>query len=73
MVGGGDAGTKTAACPQRLTHHAVRRCPRLDPGQISRYLLKTAPKPMPELFECTGAYLTPAQVREHVRALRAAG
>ncbi|GAA0273517.1 NAD(P)/FAD-dependent oxidoreductase [Streptomyces polychromogenes] len=54
VVGGGYAGTETAACLQRLTHHAVRRYPRLDPGRISWHLLDLAPKLMPELGDSLG-------------------
>ncbi|WP_405680680.1 FAD-dependent oxidoreductase [Streptomyces sp. NBC_00048] len=55
VVGGGYAGTETAACLQRLTHHAVRRYPRLDPRQIRWHLLDVAPTLMPELGEALGA------------------
>ncbi|MEU9305605.1 NAD(P)/FAD-dependent oxidoreductase [Streptomyces sp. NPDC048269] len=54
VVGGGYAGTETAACLQRLTHHAVKRYPRLDPGQITWHLLDLAPKLMPELGDSLG-------------------
>ncbi|MER6216868.1 MULTISPECIES: NAD(P)/FAD-dependent oxidoreductase [unclassified Streptomyces] len=54
VVGGGYAGTETAACLQRLTHHAVKRYPRLDPRQISWHLLDLAPKLMPELGDALG-------------------
>ncbi|MEW1638949.1 NAD(P)/FAD-dependent oxidoreductase [Streptomyces sp. NPDC093801] len=54
VVGGGYAGTETAACLQRLTRHAVRRYPRLDPGRISWHLLDMAPKLMPELGDALG-------------------
>ncbi|MFF5707329.1 NAD(P)/FAD-dependent oxidoreductase [Streptomyces sp. NPDC012794] len=54
VVGGGYAGTETAACLQRLTHHAVKRYPRLDPRQISWHLLDLAPKLMPELGDPLG-------------------
>lgn len=54
VVGGGYAGTETAACLQRLTGHAVRRYPRLDPGRISWHLLDLAPKLMPELGDSLG-------------------
>ncbi len=49
VVGGGYAGTETAACLQRLTHAAVERYPRLDPGLIKWHLIDIAPKLMPEL------------------------
>ncbi|WP_327281550.1 MULTISPECIES: NAD(P)/FAD-dependent oxidoreductase [unclassified Streptomyces] len=55
VVGGGYAGTETAACLQRLTHHAVRRYPRLDPRQIRWHLVDIAPTLMPELGEALGA------------------
>ncbi|MFI9803466.1 NAD(P)/FAD-dependent oxidoreductase [Streptomyces sp. NPDC052301] len=54
VVGGGYAGTETAACLQRLTHAAVRRYPRLDPGLIKWHLIDIAPKLMPELGEKLG-------------------
>ncbi|MFF1343127.1 NAD(P)/FAD-dependent oxidoreductase [Streptomyces sp. NPDC058290] len=54
VVGGGYAGTETAACLQRLTHHAVRRYPRLDPRQIRWHLVDKAPTLMPELGEKLG-------------------
>ncbi|CAM5444098.1 Oxidoreductase OS=Streptomyces fumanus OX=67302 GN=GCM10018772_54540 PE=3 SV=1 [Streptomyces fumanus] len=55
VVGGGYAGTETAACLQRLTHAAVERYPRLDPGLIKWHLIDIAPKLMPELGEKLGA------------------
>jgi NADH dehydrogenase len=54
VVGGGYAGTETAACLQRLTHAAVRRYPRLDPGLIKWHLIDIAPRLMPELGEKLG-------------------
>ncbi|GAA4966117.1 hypothetical protein GCM10023238_37250 [Streptomyces heliomycini] len=42
VVGGGYAGTETAACLQRLTHAAVKRYPRLDPGLIKWHLIDIA-------------------------------
>lgn len=54
VVGGGYAGTETAACLQRLTHHAVKRYPRLDPRQITWHLLDLAPALMPELGDSLG-------------------
>ncbi|WP_406728922.1 FAD-dependent oxidoreductase [Streptomyces sp. GD-15H] len=54
VVGGGYAGTETAACLQRLTHAAVERYPRLDPGLIRWHLIDIAPKLMPELGEKLG-------------------
>ncbi|RSS66755.1 NAD(P)/FAD-dependent oxidoreductase [Streptomyces sp. WAC06614] len=54
VVGGGYAGTETAACLQRLTQHAVKRYPRLDPRQITWHLLDLAPKLMPELGDALG-------------------
>jgi NADH dehydrogenase len=54
VVGGGYAGTETAACLQRLTHAAVQRYPRLDPGLIRWHLIDIAPKLMPELGEKLG-------------------
>ncbi|MEG3630196.1 NAD(P)/FAD-dependent oxidoreductase [Streptomyces poriticola] len=54
VVGGGYAGTETAACLQRLTHAAVKRYPRLDPRLIKWHLIDIAPKLMPELGEKLG-------------------
>ncbi|MFE2235270.1 NAD(P)/FAD-dependent oxidoreductase [Streptomyces sp. NPDC059442] len=54
VVGGGYAGTETAACLQRLTHAAVKRYPRLDPGLIKWHLIDIAPKLMPELGDKLG-------------------
>lgn len=55
VVGGGYAGTETAACLQRLTTHAIKRYPRLDPGLIKWHLIDIAPKLMPELGDKLGA------------------
>ncbi|MEV6195390.1 NAD(P)/FAD-dependent oxidoreductase [Streptomyces sp. NPDC051920] len=50
VVGGGYAGTETAACLQRLTSAAVKRYhPRIDPGLIKWHLVDLAPKLLPEL------------------------
>ncbi|MFG2869759.1 NAD(P)/FAD-dependent oxidoreductase [Streptomyces sp. NPDC048338] len=54
VVGGGYAGTETAACLQRLTHAAVKRYPRLDPKLIKWHLIDIAPKLMPELGDKLG-------------------
>ncbi|MFG3660465.1 NAD(P)/FAD-dependent oxidoreductase [Streptomyces sp. NPDC047706] len=54
VVGGGYAGTETAACLQRLTRNAVKRYPRLDPRLIRWHLIDIAPKLMPELGEKLG-------------------
>ena len=54
VVGGGYAGTETAACLQRLTTYAVRRYPRLDPHLIKWHLIDIAPKLMPELGDKLG-------------------
>ncbi|MET7442854.1 FAD-dependent oxidoreductase, partial [Streptomyces sp. NPDC005568] len=54
VVGGGYAGTETAACLQRLTHNAVKRYPRLDPKLIKWHLIDIAPKLMPELGDKLG-------------------
>lgn len=54
MVGGGYAGTETAACLQRLTTNAVRHYPRLDPKLIKWHLIDIAPKLMPELGDKLG-------------------
>ncbi|MFI7385386.1 NAD(P)/FAD-dependent oxidoreductase [Streptomyces sp. NPDC049813] len=49
VVGGGYAGTETAAYLQRLTTSAVKRYPGLDPRGIKWHLIDIAPKLMPEL------------------------
>ncbi|MGP2441776.1 NAD(P)/FAD-dependent oxidoreductase [Streptomyces sp. JW3] len=54
VVGGGYAGTETAACLQRLTCAAVKRYPRLDPNLIKWHLIDIAPKLMPELGDKLG-------------------
>ncbi|MFF5184690.1 NAD(P)/FAD-dependent oxidoreductase [Streptomyces sp. NPDC000345] len=54
VVGGGYAGTETAACLQLLTHNAVKRYPRLDPSLIKWHLIDIAPKLMPELGDKLG-------------------
>ncbi|MEU6968705.1 NAD(P)/FAD-dependent oxidoreductase [Kitasatospora aureofaciens] len=54
VVGGGYAGTETAACLQRLTTAAARRYPRLDASQIKWHLIDIAPKLMPELGDPLG-------------------
>jgi NADH dehydrogenase len=54
VVGGGYAGTETAAYLQRLTGSAVKRYPRLDPDLIKWHLIDIAPKLMPELGEKLG-------------------
>ncbi|BBA95299.1 putative oxidoreductase [Actinacidiphila reveromycinica] len=54
VVGGGYAGTETAACLQRLTSNALCRYPRLDPRQIKWHLIDIAPKLMPELGDKLG-------------------
>ncbi len=55
VVGGGYAGTETAACLQRLTTNAVKRYPRLNPDLIKWHLIDIAPKLMPELGDKLGA------------------
>ncbi|MBT2490126.1 NAD(P)/FAD-dependent oxidoreductase [Streptomyces sp. ISL-96] len=54
VVGGGYAGTETAACLQRLTSAAVGRYPNLDRAQIKWHLLDVAPRLLPELGEKLG-------------------
>lgn len=54
VVGGGYAGTETAACLQKLTHNAVKRYPRIAPGSIKWHLIDIAPKLMPELGDKLG-------------------
>ncbi|MEV0276928.1 NAD(P)/FAD-dependent oxidoreductase [Streptomyces sp. NPDC050610] len=55
VVGGGYAGTETAACLQRITTAAATRYPRLDPKLIKWHLVDVAPKLMPELGDKLGA------------------
>ncbi|MFF9689770.1 NAD(P)/FAD-dependent oxidoreductase [Streptomyces sp. NPDC014623] len=54
VVGGGYAGTETAACLQLLTTNAVKHYPRLDPELIKWHLIDIAPKLMPELGDKLG-------------------
>lgn len=54
VVGGGYAGTETAACLQRLTSNSAKRYPRLDPKLIKWHLIDIAPKLMPELGDKLG-------------------
>jgi NADH dehydrogenase len=54
VVGGGYAGTETAACLQRLTTMAGQRYPRLDPKLVKWHLIDIAPKLMPELGDKLG-------------------
>jgi NADH dehydrogenase len=49
VVGGGYAGTETAACLQLLTESALKRFPRVDPGLVRWTLVDIAPRLMPEL------------------------
>ncbi|MGV9246355.1 NAD(P)/FAD-dependent oxidoreductase [Streptomyces sp. NPDC003710] len=55
VVGGGYAGTETAACLHHLTTAAVQRYPGLDPSLIKWHLIDIAPTLMPELGERLGA------------------
>ncbi|MEU3742138.1 NAD(P)/FAD-dependent oxidoreductase [Streptomyces sp. NPDC032198] len=54
VVGGGYAGTETAAYLHRLTSAAAKRYPGLDPSQIKWHLVDVAPKLMPELGDRLG-------------------
>ena len=54
VVGGGYAGTETAAYLQRLTLAAARRYPRLRPEMIEWHLVDIAPRLMPELGDHLG-------------------
>ncbi|HET6861290.1 MAG TPA: NAD(P)/FAD-dependent oxidoreductase [Streptomyces sp.] len=54
VVGGGYAGTETAACLQRLTTAASKRYPRLDRALIKWHLVDVAPRLLPELGEKLG-------------------
>ncbi|MCX3060136.1 NAD(P)/FAD-dependent oxidoreductase [Streptomyces beihaiensis] len=54
VVGGGYAGTETAAYLQSMTNAAARRYPGLDPRGIEWHLVDVAPRLMPELGERLG-------------------
>ncbi|MGW5735851.1 MULTISPECIES: NAD(P)/FAD-dependent oxidoreductase [Streptomyces] len=54
VVGGGYAGTETAAYLHRLTNAAAERYPGLDPSEIKWHLVDVAPKLMPELGDRLG-------------------
>ncbi|WP_415954455.1 NAD(P)/FAD-dependent oxidoreductase [Streptomyces sp. KLOTTS4A1] len=54
VVGGGYAGTETAAYLQRLTTAAGKRYRNLDPKRIKWHLVDVAPKLMPELGDALG-------------------
>lgn len=54
VVGGGYAGTETAACLQLLCEAALKRFPRLDPGMVRWTLVDIAPRLMPELGKRLG-------------------
>jgi len=54
VVGGGYAGTETAAYLHHLTTAAVKRYPGLDPALIKWHLIDIAPRLMPELGERLG-------------------
>ncbi|MFC9330406.1 NAD(P)/FAD-dependent oxidoreductase [Kitasatospora sp. NPDC057015] len=55
VVGGGYAGTETAACLQLLTQAAVRRFPHVDPSMLRWHLVDIAPRLLPEIGERLGA------------------
>jgi NADH dehydrogenase len=55
VVGGGYAGTETAAYLHHLTTAAVKRYPGLDPALVKWHLVDIAPKLMPELGDRLGA------------------
>ena len=54
VVGGGYAGTETAACLQLLTEAALKRFPRLDPALVRWTLVDIAGRLMPELGQKLG-------------------
>ncbi|MFC7219262.1 NAD(P)/FAD-dependent oxidoreductase [Streptomyces polyrhachis] len=54
VVGGGYAGTETAACLQRLTTAAAKAYRGLNPDLIKWHLVDVAPKLMPELGDELG-------------------
>ncbi len=54
VVGGGYAGTETAACLQLLTESALKRFPRIEPGLVRWTLVDIAPRLMPELGQRLG-------------------
>ncbi|MFI9650661.1 NAD(P)/FAD-dependent oxidoreductase [Streptomyces sp. NPDC052040] len=55
VVGGGYAGTETAAYLHHLTTAAVKRYPGLDPALVKWHLIDIAPRLMPELGDRLGA------------------
>ncbi|MFF4211494.1 NAD(P)/FAD-dependent oxidoreductase [Streptomyces sp. NPDC001796] len=55
VVGGGYAGTETAAYLHHLTTAAVKRYPGLDPSLVKWHLVDIAPRLMPELGDRLGA------------------
>ncbi|MGW9451406.1 NAD(P)/FAD-dependent oxidoreductase [Streptomyces sp. NPDC055632] len=55
VVGGGYAGTETAACLELLTREAVRRFPHIDPSLLSWHLVDIAPRLLPEIGERLGS------------------
>ncbi|WP_405914981.1 NAD(P)/FAD-dependent oxidoreductase [Streptomyces sp. NBC_00728] len=54
VVGGGYAGTETAAYLQRLTSAAAHRYPALRPEMVKWHLVDVAPRLMPELGDQLG-------------------
>lgn len=54
VVGGGYAGTETAACLELLCDAALERFPRLDPADVRWTLVDIAPRLMPELGQNLG-------------------
>ncbi|WP_037568577.1 NAD(P)/FAD-dependent oxidoreductase [Phaeacidiphilus oryzae] len=54
VVGGGYAGTETAASLQLVTKAACKRYPNLNPDDIHWHLIDIAPKLMPELGDKLG-------------------
>jgi len=55
VVGGGYAGTETAACLQTMTVNAARKMPGLDASMVRWSLVDMAEKLMPELGDELGA------------------
>jgi NADH dehydrogenase len=54
VVGGGYAGTETAACLHTMTMYAAKRMPGLDPSMVRWTLVDLAEKLMPELGDELG-------------------
>lgn len=67
VVGGGYAGTETAACLQRLTAAAVGRHSHLRPDLAEWHLVDAAPRLMPELGDRLAAHALAVLRRRRVQ------